>query len=88
MGRAKALSVATSSRIVLAARRTSQPVRLECRDPLRGRLMVGRLTLDQVVKVRVLAPQLNNATAQRAFAFLGWTRKSGGGNAGGNTSRR
>ena len=25
--------------------------------PLRGRLMVGRLTLDQVVKVRVLAPQ-------------------------------
>jgi hypothetical protein len=24
---------------------------------LRGRLMVGRLTLDQVVKVRVLAPQ-------------------------------
>jgi hypothetical protein len=27
------------------------------RAPLRGRLMVGRLTLDQVVKVRVLAPQ-------------------------------
>ena len=26
-------------------------------SPLRGRLMVGRLTLDQVVKVRVLAPQ-------------------------------
>src|SRR5206468_12771258 len=26
---------------------------------LRGRLMVGRLTLDQVVKVRVLAPQLS-----------------------------
>jgi hypothetical protein len=30
--------------------------------PLRGRLMVGRLTLDQVVKVRVLAPQLHKAS--------------------------
>jgi hypothetical protein len=28
--------------------------------PLRGRLMVGRLTLDQVVKVRILAPQPQN----------------------------
>jgi hypothetical protein len=26
--------------------------------------MVGRLTLDQVVKVRVLAPQLSNAAGQ------------------------
>src|SRR5919198_722021 len=31
--------------------------------PLRGRLMVGRLTLDQVVKVRVLAPQLQERLA-------------------------
>jgi hypothetical protein len=30
-------------------------------SPLRGRLMVGRLTLDQVVKVRVLAPQPSKA---------------------------
>src|SRR5947209_8684162 len=37
--------------------------------PLRGRLMVGRLTLDQVVKVRVLAPQLPKPPAQRAIAF-------------------
>ena len=28
------------------------------RAPLRGRLTVGRLALDQVVKVRILAPQL------------------------------
>jgi hypothetical protein len=34
--------------------------RATMRAPLRGRLMVGRLTLDQVVKVRVLAPQLLN----------------------------
>jgi hypothetical protein len=40
-----------------AAGRRPEPARLQCRDPLRGRLMVGRLTLDQVVKVRVLAPQ-------------------------------
>jgi hypothetical protein len=37
---------------------------------LRGRLMVGRLTLDQVVKVRVLAPQPDKAPAQGAFLFL------------------
>jgi hypothetical protein len=30
---------------------------------LRGRLMVGRLTLDQVVKVRILAPQPLKAAA-------------------------
>src|SRR5439155_12433751 len=30
-------------------------------NPVRGRLMVGRLTLDQVVKVRVLAPQPSRA---------------------------
>src|SRR6266571_1828320 len=39
--------------------------------PLRGRLMVGRLTLDQVVKVRVLAPQPPRAAAWAAFSFRG-----------------
>src|SRR5437764_10777794 len=36
-------------------------------DPLRGRLMVGRLTLDQEVGVRIPAPQLrkNPAIARR-----------------------
>jgi hypothetical protein len=38
---------------------------------LRGRLMVGRLTLDQVVKVRVLAPQPDEKPRVRgAFASL------------------
>jgi hypothetical protein len=36
---------------------------------LRGRLMVGRLTLDQVVGVRVPAPQPRKAAAQAAFSF-------------------
>ncbi len=35
------------------------------RDPLRGRLMVGRLTLDQEVGVRIPAPQLETQVAQR-----------------------
>src|SRR5207244_9919226 len=39
-----------------AARRTAAGA-ARMANPLRGRLMVGRLTLDQVVKVRVLAPQ-------------------------------
>jgi hypothetical protein len=39
--------------------------------PLRGRLMVGRLTLDQVVKVRVLAPQPQKAPAQGGFLVSG-----------------
>src|SRR2546422_8437069 len=84
MGRAKALSVATSGRIVRAARRTSHPARLEWREPLRGRLMVGRLTLDQVVKVRVLAPQPPKAPLTRGCCtkspsggFLSTTRRSG-----------
>src|SRR4051812_32858601 len=34
--------------------------------PLRGRLMVGRLTLDQVVGVRVPAPQLREAGPSRS----------------------
>jgi hypothetical protein len=40
---------------------------------LRGRLMVGRLTLDQVVKVRVLAPQLltSYVTYQQVPALYG-----------------
>jgi hypothetical protein len=43
--------------------------RLQCADPLRGRLMVGRLTLDQVVKVRVLAPQPGRAPLTRGSSF-------------------
>jgi hypothetical protein len=45
--------------------------------PLRGRLMVGRLTLDQVVKVRVLAPQLRKPRFGGVL-FLGerWTLRS------------
>src|SRR5262245_33145346 len=39
--------------------------------PLRGRLMVGRLTLDQVVKVRVLAPQPEKKPAQAGFFIAG-----------------
>jgi hypothetical protein len=39
-------------------------------SPLRGRLMVGRLTLDQVVKVRVLAPQLTETPEARGFLSL------------------
>jgi hypothetical protein len=39
--------------------------------PLRGRLMVGRLTLDQVVKVRILAPQPHESPLPtRVFASL------------------
>src|SRR5207248_3018732 len=38
---------------------------------LRGRLMVGRLTLDQVVKVRVLAPQPQKTAAQAVFLLSG-----------------
>jgi hypothetical protein len=38
-------------------------------NPLRGRLMVGRLTLDQVVKVRVLAPQLSEDPASAGFCL-------------------
>ena len=33
--------------------------------PLRGRLMVGRLALDQVVKVRILAPQPHEAAVRQ-----------------------
>ena len=44
--------------------------------PLRGRLMVGRLTLDQVVKVRILAPQLYKALLTRGFRVLGGQRSS------------
>ena len=36
---------------------------------LRGRLMVGRLTLDQVVGVRVPAPQLTRAPLMRGSCF-------------------
>jgi len=39
--------------------------------PLRGRLMVGRLTLDQVVKVRVLAPQPHKIPASTGFVYGG-----------------
>src|SRR3954469_6153884 len=48
-------SVATSASTESGQIPESTPV--QCPDPLRGRLMVGRLTLDQVVKVRILAPQ-------------------------------
>ena len=42
------------------------------RPALRGRLMVGRLTLDQVVKVRVLAPQLDESPrVARGFCLQG-----------------
>ena len=47
--------------------RSRRTAPLQCRDPLRGRLMVGRLTLDQVVKVRVLAPQLGEVPAKPRF---------------------
>jgi hypothetical protein len=57
-------------------------------SPLRGRLMVGRLTLDQVVKVRVLAPQPRKAPAQRAFLFSGRAALVRGGNVGGNSRPR
>jgi hypothetical protein len=49
---------------------------------LRGRLMVGRLTLDQVVKVRVLAPQPSRAPAPRAFLFPAGQHMSAWGNVG------
>src|SRR6266536_254429 len=59
-------------------RRRLEP--LQWRLPLRGRLMVGRLTLDQVVKVRVLAPQPHNSPATAGFVYSrfgglwsGWT---------------
>jgi hypothetical protein len=39
-------------------------------NPLRGRLMVGRLTLDQVVKVRVLAPQPHETPPPAGFLSL------------------
>ena len=45
------------------------------RGPLRGRLTVGRLTLDQVVKVRILAPQPQKSPAQAGFFVV----RSGGG---------
>ena len=40
---------------------------LHCASPLRGRLMVGRLTLDQVVGVRVPAPQPQKAPRRGFF---------------------
>jgi hypothetical protein len=49
--------------------------------------MVGRLTLDQVVKVRVLAPQLNKNPAPAGFCFLGRRRRRRRGNRWGNTAR-
>ena len=58
---------------------------LQCADPLRGRLMVGRLTLDQVVKVRVLAPQPDKAPAQGAFLFPAEPHSVARGNVGGNS---
>ncbi len=70
-----------------SAERRAATRRLQWRGPLRGRLMVGRLTLDQVVKVRVLAPQLRKAAAQAAFVFRARRRKLAWGNAGGNTAR-
>ena len=45
---------------MLCAQKTA-PSAATMANPLRGRLMVGRLTLDQVVKVRVLAPQPSRA---------------------------
>ena len=39
------------------------------RGPLRGRLMVGRLTLDQVVGVRIPAPQPQEAAGNSGFSF-------------------
>src|SRR6266436_7673486 len=57
MGRAKALSVAVSRENRRGGAGRSQSARLQWPIPLRGRLMVGRLALDQVVKVRILAPQ-------------------------------
>ena len=46
-------------------------------DPLRGRLMVGRLTLDQEVGVRVPAPQLRRFRPGRTDCKPG-ERKGGG----------
>ena len=46
-------------------------------DPLRGRLMVGRLTLDQEVGVRVPAPQLRKFRPGRTDSKPG-ERKGGG----------
>jgi hypothetical protein len=43
-------------------------------SPLRGRLMVGRLTLDQVVKVRVLAPQPRKPRLGGVLSFGGWAQ--------------
>ena len=48
-------------------RRRLEP--LQWRLPLRGRLMVGRLTLDQVVKVRVLAPQPRSPLSEAGFSL-------------------
>ena len=42
--------------------------------PLRGRLTVGRLALDQVVKVRILAPQPQEVAATAAFRSPGRLR--------------
>jgi hypothetical protein len=46
-------------------------------SPLRGRLMVGRLTLDQVVKVRVLAPQSRKTPLRRGFVIWRMGSNSG-----------
>ena len=55
---------------------------------LRGRLMVGRLTLDQVVGVRVPAPQLHKNPAHAGFLLSGRAAIVRGGNVGGNSRRR
>ena len=61
MGRTRGSSLARPGKVVASAATMA--------NPLRGRLMVGRLTLDQVVKVRVLAPQLSEDPLRRGFVF-------------------
>ena len=48
------------------------------RAPLRGRLMVGRLTLDQEVGVRIPAPQLRKRPAKAGFSFSPRAREKDG----------
>jgi hypothetical protein len=57
----------STGRCPRSAERTNATSAATMANALRGRLMVGRLTLDQVVKVRVLAPQLRKAPLMRGF---------------------
>src|SRR5579862_6796367 len=52
---AKAIKATLRKRTAGIIEATASAARMA--PPLRGRLMVGRLALDQVVKVRILAPQ-------------------------------